>query len=68
MTAVEIRVGVEIVSKPYLLDADAAKAYGEGIESPPRRGPRKSIHDDKDAARKAGFVAPIAGGRAGGSQ
>lgn len=61
-TAVEIRVGAEIVSQPYLLDADAAKAYGEGIESPARRASRRSIHDDKDAARNAGFVAPIAGG------
>jgi acyl dehydratase len=59
---VEIRVGAKIVSQPYLLDAAAAKAYGEGIESPPRRAPRRSIHDDKDAARNAGFVAPIAAG------
>ncbi|MFZ0247944.1 MAG: MaoC family dehydratase, partial [Candidatus Binatus sp.] len=29
---------------------------------PPRRRPRGNIHDDKDAARKAGFVAPIAAG------
>jgi acyl dehydratase len=59
---VEIRLGAEIVSQPYLLDAAAAKAYGEGIESPRRRGSRRSIHDDKDAARDAGFVAPIAAG------
>ena len=59
---VEIRLGTEIVSQPYLLDADAAKAYGEGIESPRRRASRRSIHDDKDAARDAGFVAPIAAG------
>src|SRR6266852_6264292 len=59
---VEIRLGAELVSQPYLLDAAAAKAYGEGIESPRRRASRRSIHDDKDAARDAGFVAPIAGG------
>jgi len=58
----EIRVGAEIVSQPYVLDADAANAYHEGIESPRRRASRKSIHDDKDAARNAGFVAPIAAG------
>jgi len=52
----------EIVSTPYLLDAAAAKAYGEGLESPPRRSPRVNIHTDNDAARKAGFRAPIAGG------
>jgi acyl dehydratase len=59
---VEIRLGAEIVSQPYVLDAAAAKAYGEGIESPRRRASRRSIHDDKDAARFAGFVAPIAAG------
>ena len=59
---VEIRVGAELVSQPYVLDAAAAKAYGESIESPRRRPSRRSIHDDKDAARDAGFVAPIAAG------
>jgi acyl dehydratase len=59
---VEIRLGAEIVSQPYVLDAAAAKAYGEGIESPRRRASRRSIHDDKDAAASAGFVAPIAAG------
>ena len=59
---VEIRLGAEIISRPYVLDAAAAKAYGEGIESPRRRASRRSIHDDKDAARDAGFVAPIAAG------
>jgi acyl dehydratase len=58
----EIRVGTELASAPYLLDAAAAKLYGAAIESPPRRGPHAGIHDDKDAARNAGFVAPIAGG------
>ena len=52
----------EKVSQPYLLDAATAKAYGEGIESPPRRAPRVNIHTDDEAARKAGFRAPIAGG------
>ena len=59
---IEIRLGAELVSQPYVLDAAAAKAYGEGIESPRRRASRRSIHDDKDAARDAGFVAPIAAG------
>ena len=58
----QIRIGVEMVSAPYLLDAAAAKLYHDGIERPPRRRPPRGIHDDKDAARKAGFVAPIAGG------
>ncbi|MGC1192174.1 MAG: MaoC family dehydratase [Candidatus Binatus sp.] len=57
-----IRIGTELVSAPYLLDAAAAKAYHDGIEGPPRRRPPRGIHDDKDAARKAGFRAPIAGG------
>ena len=59
---IEIRIGAELVSAPYLLDAAAAKAYHDGIEGPARRRPPRGIHDDKDAARKAGFVAPIAGG------
>jgi len=59
---VEIRLGAEIVSQPYLLDGAAAKAYGENIESPRRRASRRGIHDDQDAARDAGFVAPIAAG------
>ena len=58
----EIRIGAELVSAPYLLDEAAAKAYHDGIEGPARRRPPRGIHDDKDAARKAGFVAPIAGG------
>ena len=58
----QIRIGVKMVSAPYLLDAAAAKLYHDGIERPPRRRPPRGIHDDKDAARKAGFVAPIAGG------
>jgi acyl dehydratase len=59
---VKIQLGAEIVSQPYVLDAAAAKTYGEGIESPRRSASRRSIHDDKDAARDAGFVAPIAAG------
>src|SRR5580693_2637109 len=58
----EIRIGAELVSAPYLLDEAAAKAYHDGIEQPARRRPPRGIHDDQDAARKAGFVAPIAGG------
>jgi MaoC like domain len=62
MSAVATNLGPELVSKPYLLNDAAAKAYGEGIESPPRRAPRVNIHTDEEAARKAGFHAPIAGG------
>ena len=58
----EIRIGAELASAPYLLDAAAAKAYHDGIERPVRRRPLANIHDDQDAARKAGFTAPIAGG------
>jgi acyl dehydratase len=57
-----IRSGQEFVSAPYLLDADAAHAYGLAIEGPPRRQPPRNIHSDSAAARKAGFEAPIAGG------
>jgi acyl dehydratase len=52
----------EMVSKPFLLDADAANAYETGVEGPPRRARRVNIHTDDEAARKAGFGAPIAGG------
>ena len=52
----------EIVSNPYLLDADTAKAYNAAVEGPPRIHPRENIHTDNAAARKAGFRAPIAGG------
>lgn len=58
----EFRIGAELASAPYLLDAAAAKAYHDGIELPVRRRPRANIHDDQNAARKAGFTAPIAGG------
>src|SRR5579863_256737 len=59
---IEIRVGAMLASAPYLLDAAAAKLYQDGVEGPARRRPPRGIHDDKEAARKAGFVAPIAGG------
>jgi acyl dehydratase len=59
---VAIRSGEEFASAPYLLDADAAHAYGQAVEGPPRRQPPRNIHSDNEAARKAGFEAPIAGG------
>lgn len=62
MSMSAIKIGRELVSKPFLLDAEAANAYEEGVESPPRRAPRVNIHTDAEAARKAGFRAPIAGG------
>jgi hypothetical protein len=52
----------EFASKPYLLDSDPAHAYNGAIETPPRRSPRTNIHNDDEAARKAGFRAPIAAG------
>lgn len=55
-------IGRELTSKPFLLDAEAAIAYEKGVEGPPRRTPRVNIHTDEEAARKAGFRAPIAGG------
>src|SRR5271155_4477897 len=60
--AAEIRIGAQLVSAPYILDEAAAKIYHDGIELPVRRRPPRGIHDDQDAARKAGFTAPIAGG------
>jgi len=57
-----IAVGDERASQPYLLDADAAEAYGRALESPRRRRPPKNIHSDPDAAARAGFTAPIAAG------
>jgi acyl dehydratase len=55
-------IGAEIVSQPYLLDADAAQAYNRGLDTPPRRRPPKNIHSDPAAAARAGFSAPIAAG------
>ena len=48
-------------SAPYCLNDEAARLYGEAIEVPTRRR-RKNIHTDHDAAQRAGFRAPIAGG------
>jgi acyl dehydratase len=57
-----LRAGEEFIAAPYLLDAHAAKLYGEAIEGPARQSTHRGIHDDKEAARAAGFVAPIAAG------
>jgi len=61
-TGTTTNLGREFVSKPFLLDATAAEDYERGVESPPRRTPRVNIHTDEEAARRAGFRAPIAGG------
>ncbi|HUY27172.1 MAG TPA: MaoC family dehydratase [Candidatus Binataceae bacterium] len=53
--------GSELAAAPYLLDADAAEAYGQSVKEPPRRR-AKNIHSDPDAAAKAGFSKPIAAG------
>jgi acyl dehydratase len=58
----ELQVGARWTSPPYLLDHESASRYGKAIESPPRRAPRRGIHDDREAARSAGFSAPIAAG------
>ena len=57
-----IQLGARLTSTPYLLDAASAERYGKAIESPPRHTPRRGIHDDQQAARAAGFNAPIAAG------
>ena len=61
-TAQAIQLGARWTSTPYLLDAASAERYGKAIESPPRHAPRRGIHDDQEAARTAGFNAPIAAG------
>src|SRR5208337_508214 len=53
--------GTEYVSPPYLLDAAAAEAYGGAIEEPVRRC-RSNIHNDPEAASRAGYTAPVAAG------
>ncbi|MDO8434924.1 MAG: MaoC family dehydratase [Candidatus Binatus sp.] len=60
--AQKIRVGARWSSTPYVLDDASAERYGKAIESPPRRSPRRGIHDDEQAARTAGFSKPIAAG------
>ena len=55
-------VGRELVGEPYTLDEAEAHAYAAAIERPATRHPRPSIHSDPEAARKAGFRAPIAAG------
>ncbi len=53
--------GTEYVSAPYMLDAAAAQAYEAAIEEPPRRR-RTNIHNDPEAATRAGYAEPIAAG------
>jgi acyl dehydratase len=55
-------VGRELVGEPYALNEAEAHAYAAAIERPAERHPRPSIHNDPQAARKAGFRAPIAAG------
>jgi len=56
-----IETGVEYVSAPYVLDAEAAEVYARSVESP-RRRKGESIHSNQQAATRAGFKAPIAAG------
>jgi acyl dehydratase len=62
MSGEDITIGSEFASDSYLLDAEAAHAYSQAIEGPPRRRPPAGIHNDDAAAQRAGFKAPIAGG------
>lgn len=57
-----LAIGRTFVSAPFLVDSDAAHAYSAAIEAPPRHRPRPTIHSDSEAARTAGFRAPIAAG------
>ncbi|MFZ0890356.1 MAG: MaoC family dehydratase [Candidatus Binataceae bacterium] len=60
-TARDATAGTEYVSAPYLLDAAAAEAYEGAIEEPARRR-RSNIHNDPEAASRAGYAAPVAAG------
>ncbi len=60
--AANFEIGREVVSAPYRLDAEAARAYGAAVDAPARRQPPANIHNDEAAAKNAGFRAPIAGG------
>jgi acyl dehydratase len=55
------RQGEEYISAPYQIDDQSAEAYLRAIETPPRRRPA-NIHNDIEAARRAGFRAPIVPG------
>lgn len=56
-----IEPGTEYSSAPYALDAQTAEAYLRAIEAPRRRR-RSDIHTNAEAARRAGFAAPIVAG------
>ncbi len=53
--------GLEFTSAPYALDAAAAAEYLSAVEAPRRRR-QANIHNDAEAAARAGFAAPIAAG------
>jgi acyl dehydratase len=53
--------GEEYISAPYQIDDETAEAYIRAIEAPPRRR-LANIHNDSEAARRAGFRAPIVAG------
>lgn len=58
----QLEIGREFVGEPYSFDEAEAHAYAAAIERPATHHPRASIHSDTEAARKAGFRAPIAVG------
>jgi acyl dehydratase len=53
--------GEELISAPYQIDDKTAAAYIGAIEAPGRRRPA-TIHNDLEAACRAGFRAPIVAG------
>jgi acyl dehydratase len=57
----DLAEGDELAATPYMLDADAAEAYGKSVKEPARRR-AKNIHSDPAAAAAAGFAKPIAAG------
>ena len=61
-SSAELQIGREFAGDPFPLDEAEALAYAAAIERPAERRPRRSIHSDTEAARKAGFRAPIAAG------
>jgi len=58
----EMTLGSEFATAPYRLDDACAQAYERAVKAPRRRRRRINIHTDRNAAAKAGFVAPIAAG------
>jgi acyl dehydratase len=56
------RIGDQYASAPYLFDSECAEEYARAIEAPRNRRRIANIHNDMDAARRAGFPGPIVPG------